>query len=58
MTPADRVEKFMDCAGRVLGEKGARGLLDQLENLGGIKSVAAVMAATSPKEGSTAKVTV
>jgi 2-methylcitrate dehydratase PrpD len=58
MTPADRVEKFMDCAGRVLGEKGARGLLDQLENFGGIRNVAAVMAATSPKEGTAAKVTV
>jgi hypothetical protein len=48
----------MDCAGRVLGEKGARGLLDQLENFGGIRNVAAVMAATSPKEGTAAKVTV
>ena len=34
MTAADRVEKFMDCAGRVFGEKGATGLLEQLENLG------------------------
>ena len=58
MTAADRVEKFMDCAGRVLGEKGAKGLLEQLENLGSVKNVAAVMAATSPKEGSRAKAAV
>ncbi len=55
MTAADRVEKFMDCAGRVLGERGARGLLDQLEQLGSVPNVAKVMAATSPKEGSAEK---
>ena len=58
MTAADRVEKFMDCAGRVLGEKGARGLLDQLEDFGGIKNVGTVMAMMAPKEGSPAKATV
>ena len=58
MTPADRVEKFMDCAGRVLGEKGAKGLLEQLENLGSVKTVAAVMAAATPREGSGVKATV
>ena len=58
MTAADRVEKFMDCAGRVLGEKGARGLLEQLEDFGKIPNVASVMAATSPKEGSKEKVAV
>lgn len=58
MTAADRVEKFMDCAGRVLGERGARGLLDQLENLGTVPNVASVMAAMSPKEGAAAKVAV
>jgi 2-methylcitrate dehydratase PrpD len=56
MTAADRVEKFMDCSGRVLGERGARGLLDQLENLQSIPNVAKVMAATSPQEGIPAKV--
>ncbi len=56
MTPADRVEKFMDCAGRVLGERGARGLLDQLEGLGTVPSVAKVMAAMSPQAGSAQKV--
>jgi 2-methylcitrate dehydratase PrpD len=56
MTAADRVEKFMDCAGRVLGERGARGLLDQLENLQGVPNVAKVMAATSPQQGSAEKV--
>ena len=56
MTPADRVEKFMDCAGGCWGRR-REGLLDQLENFGGIRNVAAVMAATSPKEGSAAKVT-
>jgi len=58
MTAADRVEKFMDCAGRVLGEKGATGLLEQLENLGKVPNVASVMAAMSPKEGTAAKATV
>ena len=58
MTAADRVEKFMDCAGRVLGQKGATGLLEQLENLGKVPNVASVMAATSPKEGTAAKATV
>ena len=55
MTASDRVEKFMDCAGRVLGERGARGLLDQLEQIAKVPNVAKVMAATSPQEGSTAK---
>jgi 2-methylcitrate dehydratase PrpD len=58
MTAADRVEKFMDCAGRVLGERGAKGLLDQLSGLESVPNVAKVMAATSPQEGSAAKATV
>lgn len=57
MTPADRVEKFMDCAGRVLGERGARGLLDQLSKLDSIANVAKVIGSTSPAEGSTEKAT-
>jgi hypothetical protein len=58
MTAADRVEKFMDCAGRVLGEKGARGLLDQLEDFGSVKNVASVMGMMAPREGSKEKVAV
>jgi len=58
MTAADRVEKFMDCAGRVLGERGAKGLLDQLSKLETIPNVATVMASTSPREGSAANATV
>ena len=57
MTPSDRVEKFMDCAGRVLGERGARGLLDQLTKLESIGNVAKVIASTSPAEGSAEKAT-
>jgi len=57
MTPGDRVEKFMDCAGRVLGERGARALLDQLGALDTVSDVSKVIAATSPAAGSTAKAT-
>ena len=57
MTPADRVEKFMDCAGRVLGERGAKGLLDQLSKLETIPNVAKVIASTSPQEGQAAPAT-
>lgn len=57
MTPSDRVEKFMDCAGRVLGERGARGLLDQLTKLDTIANVAKVIGSTSPAEGSAEKAT-
>jgi hypothetical protein len=47
MTATDRVDKFMNCAGRSLGEHAARKLLDQLENLRSVENVATVMAATS-----------
>jgi 2-methylcitrate dehydratase PrpD len=57
MTASDRVEKFMDCAGRVLGERGAKGLLDQLSKLESISNVANVIGSTSPQEGSAAKAT-
>jgi 2-methylcitrate dehydratase PrpD len=57
MTPADRVEKFMDCAGRVLGERGARGLLDQLSKLESNPNVAKLIASTSPQEGQAAPAT-
>ena len=42
----------------MLGEKGAKGLLEQLESIGSAKNVATVMAAMSPKEGSKEKATV
>jgi 2-methylcitrate dehydratase PrpD len=55
MTASDRVEKFMDCAGRVLGERGARGLLDQLTKLETVENVARIIGSTSPAEGSAEK---
>ena len=58
MTAADRVEKFMDCAGRVLGEKGAKGLLEQLEDFGTVVNMTGVMAAATPRKGTAAKATV
>ena len=51
MTPADRVEKFMDCAGRILGARGAKGLLDQLQRLQGVANVAQLVAQTAPQSG-------
>ena len=57
MTASDRVEKFMDCAGRVLGERGARELLGQLTQLESIPNVAKVIGSTAPAEGSAEKAT-
>jgi 2-methylcitrate dehydratase PrpD len=49
MTADDRVEKFMDCAGRILGEHGARRLLDGLTDMEALPNVAEVLKATSPQ---------
>ena len=48
MTPADRVEKFLDCAGRVLGAPGARRLLDILERCRTLSDVREIIRATIP----------
>jgi len=56
MTPQDRVEKFMDCAGRVLGEPGARKLLGLLERCQDLKDLREVLGATLPT-GPSGKVT-
>lgn len=50
MTPADRAEKFLDCAGRVLGSANAQKLLDLTERCGQLKSVAELARATVPTE--------
>jgi 2-methylcitrate dehydratase PrpD len=51
MTDADRDEKFLDCAGRVLGEPGARHLLDLLRRFETIPDVGALIKATVPQAG-------
>jgi hypothetical protein len=48
MSMADRDEKFMDCAGRVLGGQGARALLDLANDCGTLADVRALARATVP----------
>ena len=48
MTAQDRVEKFTDCAGRVLGAPGARRLLELLERCAEIDDVRELVCATVP----------
>jgi 2-methylcitrate dehydratase PrpD len=55
MTAADRTEKFLDCAGRVLGAPGAQQLLDLLEGFEAIANVKTLMKATIPAAGAPAK---
>ena len=50
LTPADRAEKFLDCAGRVLGSANAKKLLDLTERCGQLKSVVELTRATVPNE--------
>jgi 2-methylcitrate dehydratase PrpD len=50
MTPQDRVEKFLDCAGRVLGEPGAKRLLELLERCAELKDVRQFVRATVPQD--------
>jgi 2-methylcitrate dehydratase PrpD len=57
MTASDRVEKFMDCAGRILGERGAKSLLDQLDRLETVSNVARLVADTAPQSDSREPVT-
>lgn len=48
MTAEDRVEKFMDCAGRVLGQPGAARLLGLLERCAELPDVREPIRATVP----------
>jgi 2-methylcitrate dehydratase PrpD len=48
MTPQDRVEKFMDCAGRVLGQPGAERLLSLVRRCGELHDVSELVRATVP----------
>ena len=56
MTEADRKEKFLDCAGRVLGAPGAQKLLALLEGFESIASIKTLIAATIPAAGAQSKV--
>ena len=49
MTPQDRVEKFLDCAGRVLGEPSAKRLLELLERCSELKDARQFVRATVPQ---------
>ncbi len=49
MTPQDRREKFFDCAGRVLGEPGARRLFDLLQTCTKLGDVRELVRATVPQ---------
>ena len=51
MTSEDRVEKFVDCAGRVLGEPGARRLLGLLERCKDLADMRELVRATVPQQG-------
>jgi hypothetical protein len=55
MSEADRDEKFMDCAGRVIGEKGARALLDLAQKCGQLTDVRILAQATLPASGVSAQ---
>ena len=55
MSEADRDEKFMDCAGRVIGEKGARALLDLAQKCEQLPDVRVLAQATLPASGVSAQ---
>ncbi len=50
MTPADRAEKFLDCAGLVLGSANAKKLLDLSERCGQLASITELTRATVPSD--------
>ena len=50
MTPQDRVEKFMDCAGRILGEPGARRVLGLLSRFAALPDVRELVRSTVPSQ--------
>jgi hypothetical protein len=53
MTADDRVEKFMDCAGRVLGAPGAERLLHLLQRCVDLPDAAEIPSATVPQSSRT-----
>jgi 2-methylcitrate dehydratase PrpD len=53
MTDADRDEKFLDCAGRVLGGPGAQHLLGLLREFGTAPNIRTMIKATVPPAGAT-----
>ena len=55
MTREDRVEKFLDCAGRVLGEPGAKKLLALLERCRELPDARELVKATVPQERAAAR---
>lgn len=50
MTAQERIEKFMNCAGRVLGTPGAARLLDRMQNCGTLADIRELLRATVPAE--------
>jgi len=50
MTPADRLEKFIGCTSPVLGERGARALLDALEGAAQANDIGALVKLATPAE--------
>lgn len=48
MTKQERLEKFMDCAGRVLGTPGASRLLERIQNCGTLADIRELLRATVP----------
>ena len=48
MTAADREEKFLDCAGRVLGSAGAKTLYAIADRCGQLANIAELTRATVP----------
>ena len=55
MTPQDRVEKFIDCAGRVLGKPGAERLLGLLDRCADLPDARELVRATVPTAAREAK---
>jgi 2-methylcitrate dehydratase PrpD len=55
ISAVDRDEKFLDCAGRVLGEKSARVLLDLALNCQSLADVRTLVQATVPGESRSAE---
>ncbi len=55
MTEADRDEKFLDCAGRVLGEPGAQQLLGLMRGFESVPNIRALIKAAVPPAGAPAQ---
>ena len=55
MTDADRTEKFLDCAGRVLGSRNAGRLLELAQQCAKLPDIRQLLQATVPTTGATDK---